>query len=143
MKKIAIILLSMMFIGFLTNVVFGQSTLKTYRIYVIDETDTPMPGALIYRWLVPSHAMTTDLDGIALFETFVGSDVGVQYLGYVNMKFKAGNSKDYTIVMKPDDGLYYVVPMAADQFIQLKKASKVPVSFLLQSLGAEVKSMSN
>ncbi|MDR2281811.1 MAG: carboxypeptidase-like regulatory domain-containing protein [Sphingobacterium sp.] len=143
MKKAKIILMLLLCIGAMTNIVLGQGTLKTVKVYVIDEGDTPMPGAYVHRSLVPSQGVTTDLDGIATFETFLNSNLSVSYLGYYDVTFKVGSANNYTIVLKTHENSYYVVPMAADEFIQVKNASKLPISLLLKSLGAEVKSISN
>ena len=86
--------------------VFAQQTAKTFTVSgtVVDETDTPVPGASVYAKDRPGTGVATDIDGKFSVKVQKNDILIVSFLGYATSETViTGPKSDLKIKLTPSD----------------------------------------
>ena len=105
---------------------------KTIRGTVLDETDTPLPGATV---IIDGTAegVSTDFDGNFSINATIGDVLVVSYVGYADQRITVGDQDNLTINLALDNELEEVVLTGVAGRTDTKK-----VSFAVGKVGEDV-----
>ena len=91
------------------NIAWAQQ--KTIRGTVLDETDSPLPGATVIIDGT-TQGVSTDFDGNFSINATLGDVLVVSYVGYADQRITVGAQDQYSINMQSDSELDEVIVTA-------------------------------
>ena len=104
---------------------------KTIRGTVLDETDTPLPGATV---VIDGTAqgVSTDFDGNFSINATLGDVLVVSYMSYADQRITVGAQDQYSINMQSDSELDEVIVTA----LGIKREAR-SLGYSVKRLGSE------
>ena len=103
---------------------------KTIRGTVLDETDTPLPGATVIIDGT-TQGVSTDFDGNFSINATIGDVLVVSYVGYADQRITVGDQDNLTINLALDNELEEVVITALG--LERKKDNDISSATVVKS----------
>ena len=117
------------------NIAWAQQ--KTIRGTVLDETDTPLPGATVIIDGT-TQGVSTDFDGNFSINATFGDVLVASYVGYADQRITLGDQDNLTINLALDNELEEVVVTS----LGIRRDTKA-LGYAVQNVSAETEAKSN